>query len=236
MADRQAAMLRCPACGAPAAPEAVRCEYCRGRLASVSCPTCFALLFDGAAYCPHCGAARARTPIPDAQPSRCPACRGVMRWIGVGTLDLLECEACDGTWLEASAFETLCADHATRAAVLHGGKEEKPPPAGRVEYRPCPRCGKLMNRMNFGRQSGAIIDVCRGHGTFLDRGELNQVVRFIEDGGLDRARRAELDELREAERRLREKDRESARLAPPAGSFAWDERWFRDFMSALTRK
>jgi Zn-finger nucleic acid-binding protein len=159
-----------------------------------------------------------------------------MRWIRVGTLDLLECEACDGTWLEAAAFETLCADRANRAAVLHLASDHSRPPIGRVEYRPCPRCGKLMNRLNFGRLSGTIIDVCRGHGTFLDRGELHQVVRFIEDGGLERARRADLEDLREAERRLHDTERAQARLAPPAGSFAWDERWFRDFMAALTQK
>jgi hypothetical protein len=93
-----------------------------------------------------------------------------------------------------------------------------------------------MNRLNFGRLSGAVVDVCRGHGTFLDRGELHQVVRFIQDGGLDRARRAEIEALRDEQRRLRDADREQARLAPPAGTFAWDERWFRDLMTALAEK
>ena len=36
-----------------------------------------------------------------------------------------------------------------------------------------------MNRLNFGRLSGTIVDMCNGHGTFLDRGELHQVVKFI---------------------------------------------------------
>ena len=49
----------------------------------------------------------------------------------------------------------------------------------------------MMNRMNFGTLSGAIIDVCRGHGTFLDAGELHQIVTFIQQGGLDRARARE---------------------------------------------
>ena len=52
------------------------------------------------------------------------------------------------------------------------------------------RCGKMMNRVNFGRHSGTVIDVCRGHGTFLDAGELHAIVTFIRDGGLDRARAA----------------------------------------------
>ena len=61
-----------------------------------------------------------------------------------------------------------------------------------------------MNRMNFGRLSGTIVDVCRGHGTFLDRGELHQVVDFILRGGLDRARQAEREDLAEERRRLKE--------------------------------
>jgi hypothetical protein len=64
-----------------------------------------------------------------------------------------------------------------------------------------------MNRMNFGRLSGTVVDVCRGHGTFLDRGELHQVVRFILEGGFDRVRRIEREELIEEQRRLRDLQR-----------------------------
>jgi hypothetical protein len=28
----------------------------------------------------------------------------------------------------------------------------------------------MMNRVNFGRLSGTVVDVCRGHGTYLDAG------------------------------------------------------------------
>lgn len=52
-----------------------------------------------------------------------------------------------------------------------------------------------MNRVNFARVSGAVVDVCKGHGTFLDRGELHQIVRFIQQGGMDRARQAERQRL-----------------------------------------
>lgn len=161
-----------------------------------------------------------------------------MRWLTVGDVDLLECEACDGTWIEATTFEGLCANRASQAAVLHlpPGKPAPAPGATPPRYRPCLRCGKLMNRLNFGKQSGAVVDVCRGHGTFLDRGELHQVVRFVQEGGLDRARRAEVEQLREEQRRLRDLERQGARTAPPAGGFAWDERWFRDFLRALVEK
>jgi Zn-finger nucleic acid-binding protein len=160
-----------------------------------------------------------------------------MRWITVGDLDLLECEACDGTWIEADAFERLCASHLSQAAVLHvdRARDQHVVDQQPMRYRPCLRCGTMMNRMNFGRRSGAVVDVCRGHGTFLDRGELHQVVRFIHDGGLDRARRAEIEDLREEQRRLQSLQIQSGHAAA-AGGFAWDERWFRDFMKALVEK
>ncbi len=59
-----------------------------------------------------------------------------------------------------------------------------------------------MNRVNFGRLSGTVIDVCRGHGTFLDSGELHAIVTFITEGGLDRARQREKDDLEEERHRL----------------------------------
>jgi Zn-finger nucleic acid-binding protein len=161
-----------------------------------------------------------------------------MAWITVGDLDLLECKACDGTWIEAGTFERLCASRESQAAVLHGNPDRQPSPVAPqpTRYRPCLRCGTMMNRMNFGRRSGAVIDVCRGHGTFLDRGELHQVVRFIRDGGLDRARQAEIDELRDERRRLESLQQLSGHTAAPAGRFAWDERWFRELMRALVEK
>jgi Zn-finger nucleic acid-binding protein len=210
MSGIQADALRCPNCGAPAAAEAARCEYCHSILARVSCPFCFNLLFDGAAFCPHCGTARSRADVADQQSTPCPACKGAMQWVKLGTTDLLECHACDGTWLEASAFERLCADRESQAGMLNqapplkttSATGRKPPE--QIHYRPCPRCGKLMNRMNFGRLSGTVVDVCKGHGTFLDRGELHQVVRFILEGGFDRVRRIEREELIEEQRRLLE--------------------------------
>jgi hypothetical protein len=45
--------------------------------------------------------------------------------------------------------------------------------------------------------------VCKGHGTYLDAGELHAIVRFIQQGGLDRARGRQLQDLKEQEERLR---------------------------------
>jgi Zn-finger nucleic acid-binding protein len=109
-----------------------------------------------------------------------------------------------------------------------------------VKYRPCLRCGTMMNRVNFGKLSGAVIDVCRGHGTFLDAGELHQIVAFIQDGGLDRARTRSIEELKEEERRLKDLqrqamlDRRASGGSPWTASSSWDGSGVADLIDLIT--
>jgi len=199
-----ASSLHCPNCGAPAAPADQSCQYCHATLATVSCPKCFALMFDGAVYCPSCGARRARTARGDRK-ARCSACFGMMSEVQIGDTGLMECEKCHAMWIDTATFEHICADRDAQAAVL---QQYAAPPAtaslqADVKYRRCIACGKMMNRLNFGRVSGTIVDVCKGHGTFLDAGELHLIVTFIQTGGLDRARQRQIDDLKEEEDRLR---------------------------------
>ena len=200
--SKDAGALHCPNCGGPAGPGDAACKYCRATLATVSCPACFALMFEGAAYCPSCGARRARaTGAPVTAP--CPSCRGVMHDVQVGDTALLECERCRGVWIDAATFEQVCASRETQAAVLHQWPHAlRPAGAGQIRYRKCVACGKMMNRLNFGRLSGTVVDVCKAHGTFLDAGELHAIVTFIHGGGLDRARQRQIEELKEEQRRL----------------------------------
>ena len=197
-----AGALHCPNCGGPAAAGDANCKYCHAQLATVSCPKCFALMFAGSIYCPQCGARRARTEK-GAGAARCPACRDVMREVEVGGTALLECGKCHGMWIDAAMFEHICADREAQAAVLHQWPAATPVRAAAFHYRPCLACGKMMNRLNFGRLSGTIVDVCKGHGTFLDAGELHQIVSFIQGGGLDRARQRQIEDLKDQEQRLR---------------------------------
>ena len=205
-----ASSLHCPNCGAPAAPADQTCPYCHASLATVSCPKCFAVMFAGAAYCPSCGARRAETVGGDRR-TRCSACFGIMHEVRVGDTGLMECEKCHAMWVDTATFEHICADRDTQTAVL--GQYGTPPPktaaAADVKYRRCVACGKMMNRLNFARVSGTVIDVCKGHGVFLDAGELHAIVTFIQTGGLDRARQRQIDDLRDEEDRLRALQRQN---------------------------
>jgi len=232
-----AGALHCPNCGGPAAPGDAACKYCKATLATVSCPSCFALMFEGAIYCPSCGARRARTAGSGPQ-APCPACRGMLREVRLGDTALLECERCRGVWIDARTFEHICANGEAQAAVLHQAPPAAAPAAGAVHYRKCVACGKLMNRLNFGRLSGTVVDVCKGHGTFLDAGELHRIVQFIQGGGLDRARQRQLEDLKDEERRLRAAQavRQSNAGEPGVGPSSWSGVDLLSLLDHLTRR
>lgn len=212
---QSAESLHCPNCGGPAAPGDAACKYCHAALATVSCPSCFGLMFEGAIYCPKCGARRARVSGGD-RTAPCPSCTGTMHEVEIGATGLLECERCRGTWIDATTFERLCKDGEAQAAVLHRWPaSERRAMETTVRYRPCVTCRTMMNRLNFGKISGAVVDVCKGHGTFLDAGELHQIMSFIQGGGLERARERQLEDLHEEERALR--SRQSAAINQPLG-------------------
>lgn len=242
--------MQCPNCGAPASPDATRCGYCRARLATIACPSCLGPVFTGTAYCPRCGTPASRAPA-DAAPRVCPRCRERMSPITVGEVTVHDCGRCDGVWVDPATFERLCSqrEHATLGALA----TRRPPreaPDGvrhastsrpeRVRYRKCPDCQRFMNRVNFARGSGIVLDVCREHGTFFDPGELRRLMDFIGQGGLARAREAQIAALDE---RRREIERlEAARAVRGLSTEARDP--FRDqtresvfwaWLSALTR-
>jgi Zn-finger nucleic acid-binding protein len=108
------------------------------------------------------------------------------------------CARCRGIWLDPASFRRLCEEEARppddeTAIVRSPGAN----PAGRaasrgdrVRYRACPECAEVMNRSNFGRTSGVVIDVCRPHGAWFDRGELAAIRGFLRSGGLHRYARS----------------------------------------------
>jgi len=59
-----------------------------------------------------------------------------------------------------------------------------------------------MNHKNFSG-SGIVLDWCRDHGSWFDRQELQQIVRFIHEGGLRKARQREQLRLKDQEDQLR---------------------------------
>src|SRR6267142_2963021 len=207
----QAQTLNCPNCGAAISSDSPQCRYCESKLATIACPSCFAMMFIGSKHCPHCGAAAAQTTAAELSVLKCPRCRVDMKSIMLGSIAMRECEQCLGLWVEVAAFEKICADREEQSAVL-GTASPSPSPSHqapsadmeKIRYVPCPQCSQLMNRINFARCSGVIVDICKGHGTWFDRDELSRIVEFIRGGGLEASRTREMNEIKEERRRLLE--------------------------------
>lgn len=202
--------LNCPTCGAVAASDATHCQFCEARLATVACPRCFAMMFVGSLHCSRCGAKADRS-ASAAEPlaRRCPRCQVEMEAIAVGSASLRECARCLGLWVDVESFERIVSEREQQSAAL-GAASIMPRQTGggndpnKVRYVPCPECHQLMNRVNFARCSGVIVDVCKGHGTWFDREELRRIVEFIQGGGLEVSRAREKREIEEERRRLRQ--------------------------------
>lgn len=209
------ATLRCPGCGAPAAADAAACDYCGSPLATVTCGSCFAPMFVGSRFCAHCGAEATRELVDDGRELACPRCRAPLQALRLATTSARECAACGGLWLDPDALQRLADGreaHSAVIATLAARVASAAVAPDMVRYIPCPTCAKLMNRVNFARASGVILDICRTHGVWLDRGELQRVLQFIEDGGLARARDHEREQLADERRRL------TAMIANPNGA------------------
>jgi Zn-finger nucleic acid-binding protein len=150
------------------------------------------------------------------------------RRLGSEDAAILECRICAGLWLEKEVFELLAARARTGRApdlpgpVVPAGPAEEsdlapvaarkvpaaePAPAGTDSaaggarlYRPCGVCGALMNRRNYGRRSGVILDICTEHGVWFDSDELQRLLRWIRDGGEEKAQALLAEQERAAAR------------------------------------
>lgn len=113
---------------------------------------------------------------------RCPRCRTAPLFeIHYRDIDVDVCIECQGTWFDLGELEAMVnsARQDARGGIFepdagaptHGVG----PDPTEVAYVKCPKCEKLMNRTNFERRSGIIVDWCRQHGIWLDGGEIAQV-------------------------------------------------------------
>jgi len=92
-----------------------------------------------------------------------------------------------------------------------------------------------MNRSNFGRQSGFVLDVCRVHGVWFDAEELDGVLRWVVRGGEKRAEEREREEQRNAamRARFRVEPRTSDLSSRSASEGSRDSDWLRHAFELL---
>lgn len=183
-------------------------------------------MFIGSKHCPHCGAVPAEARAASLSILKCPRCKVDMSSVRIGSQEMRECEKCAGVWLDIAAFEKICADREQQSAVL-GGASAVPShilrAEQRIRYVPCPQCGQLMNRVNFAKCSGVVVDICKGHGTWFDAQELSAIVQFIRDGGLEVARQKEKHDIEFQRQQLRMEEMVAANRANSDAFYRSDE-------------
>lgn len=187
----------CPYCSNEVPPLVRICPHCDVRLDHTRCGRCYSLQAPGNFACGRCGAPLELEPMLDATDAPCPRCRAPLEAAG-GDVSVSECARCGGIFVVKEALVRIL------AVAEVSGPVGKTAPASltEVRYLPCPQCHTTMNRVNFGRASGVIVDVCRTHGTWFDPGDLTRVIAFVGSGGLIKARARENEAARAAQARL----------------------------------
>lgn len=136
--------------------------------------------------------------------AKCPRCAIAMTESLYGELAVEECFSCGGMWFDERELQGFVARYRARKEAVEGvpldSRLQRFSPAGPVVYLPCPRCGRLMSRFNFGRISGVIVDKCVD-GMWLDAGEVEKIVAFIQTGGLVEGERRRVEQLKDQARR-----------------------------------
>jgi Zn-finger nucleic acid-binding protein len=205
--------IHCSACGGNLEPGRPDCPYCDALVdltdarMTAYCGACFSMNKEGAIFCSDCGKRlAARAEAPEATDEECPRCRARLRRRDVLGYRPLECPICCGLFVATADLAALIAEQEKRVEARVSALTTQPERASLVAedvaYLKCPACGTVMNRVNYGRISGVIIDTCKAHGHWLDADELEKIARWVATGGLDKLRNRELDELRNERERL----------------------------------
>jgi Zn-finger nucleic acid-binding protein len=231
--------LNCPNCGAGVASNSTQCEFCRTRLKTVACPSCFGLMFIGSMFCGHCGAKAVPPDVAERNVGDCPRCRRPLNSMSIAGTSFRECQRCGGLWSDVDTFETVCADREKQSAVLGfaAKRETAAAPPVKISYVPCPDCKQLMNRSNFARASGVIIDTCKKHGVWFDADELPRIIEFIRKGGLEIARQREKNEIEQEREQLRQERHQlgggSMVMSGGGGGFTDDGSFIKGFVRKI---
>lgn len=164
------------------------------------CRQCGATLPADSLVCGYCGATNDidlnlihpyTVHIPETE-RICPECDTPLRTIDIhlrGTFLIEQCGECFGLFLDANELGTLLElavphVHEADPRRLRKLAEEAWHPEAHTHYRRCPVCREFMQRKNFARLSGVVVDRCPAHGTWLDATELRRLLIWAKAGGL----------------------------------------------------
>jgi Zn-finger nucleic acid-binding protein len=211
---RAARSLHCSDCGGILEKDKPSCTYCgamidmtHARLTEY-CTSCLSMSGAGAVFCSECGKPLIKKiNTPQETDEKCPRCQIKMRRRDVDKRKVTECPMCCGLFVDACDLDSMIRQQEERnlSHVDVAGKKaiRAEIDTAPVTYLKCPCCANMMNRINYGRASGVIIDFCKAHGYWLDAGELEKIAKWVATGGLIEQRSREIEEIKAEKSRVR---------------------------------
>lgn len=124
---------------------------------------------------------------------QCPKCHQTLSTITFAGVSIQTCPACGGDWLDAGELGNIARARQSRftpeecIAVARAAPITGTPAADLHRHLTCPKCGSQTHAVNYGEDTGLIIDECDTcGGVWLDKGELEKIEELVEgwDDGL----------------------------------------------------
>ena len=168
-------MANCCNCGAPLSLKSSVCTYCNS-LNDVDLrrkPTVAAYSQQMNRICPRCNCKLLTINISGNEPfliERCELCFGL--FFDLGELE----EYLSFTY----TIKPEINHHSLNLLSTENYHKDYP-----VGYIKCPLCEALMNRINYGKKSGVVVNKCSLHGVWLDSGLLNHLIGWAKAGGFE---------------------------------------------------
>jgi Zn-finger nucleic acid-binding protein len=147
-----------------------------------------------ALHCSGCGRELGLEPLANDGALGCPVCAAPLTSVDSGPGSVHDCQTCGGQFVEHALLRELLEERLVYRAPLSLRATRMNPLDQPLHYVRCPSCRELMNRRNFGKTSGIIVDECHRHGIWFDAGELPRILAFVQAGGLAESQRQDLTE------------------------------------------
>ena len=144
------------------------------------CRECGWKLDAGDLLCPNCANLAGSSARAGAVPRDCPCGVGKLRRARSG----YACRDCGGIWFRWGELGRLLKRESRGRGARSANRPRRRKRFARV---PCVQCRRPMQKCIFAGTSGVMVDFCRGHGVWLDPGELT-ILRAFARGA--RGRRA----------------------------------------------
>lgn len=166
-------MAQCNGCSAPLPTNINRCSYCGVRNdVDLHGKHSFSLSTKHSdRFCPHCETHMQTVKLDITEP-----------------LYIERCENCFGLFFDPAEIESFLDSSVSNVfeinlALIKNINIDRFKTKHKFNYVKCPVCRVLMNRVNFGRRSGVIVDQCKKHGVWLDNGEITHLMEWKKAGG-----------------------------------------------------